>query len=228
MTDLRILNLYAGIGGNAKLWHKVAKDNGLKIKIIHVEINQDLCKELIRLFPNDLVYNLDAHDYLESLARENLLNDFDIIWSSPPCQTHSRLNRINDKKLHKSRYVDPSLYQQIILLKYNFNGIYFVENVKPYYGIIFDGVEIGRHVIWSNIDVNDIGYRYNKKIFNLSLKDLQKEYGIILSKNIYLEYPKGHDPKQVYRNAVHPKLGKLLFERAINRNTQSTLFEVIS
>ena len=228
MICFRILNMYAGIGGNARLWRKVAKENGLNIIIDHVEINPDLCKELERLFPYDNVFNTDAHKFLEFLARENDLNKYDIIWSSPPCQTHSRMNRINSKKYHKSSYIDPSLYQQIILLKYNFNGIYFVENVKPYYGIIFDGVEIGRHVIWSNIDVNDIGFRYNKKLFDLSIEDLQKEYDIKLSKNIYLEYPKGHDPKQVYRNAVHPKLGELIFKRAINRNTQATLFEVVN
>tara|TARA_B100000925_G_scaffold70372_1_gene48783 strand:+ start:2323 stop:3009 length:687 start_codon:yes stop_codon:yes gene_type:complete len=228
MISLRILNLYAGIGGNAILWRKVAQENGLNIIIDHVEINQDLCNELKRLFPYDNVFNIDAHDYLELLARENRLNKYDIIWSSPPCQTHSRMNRINSKKYHKSSYIDPSLYQEIILLKYNFDGIYFVENVKPYYGVIFDGVEIGRHVIWSNIDVNDISFRYNKKLFDLSIEQLQKEYGIKLSKNIYLEYPKGHDPKQVYRNAVHPKLGELIFKRLINKNTQATLFEVIN
>jgi DNA (cytosine-5)-methyltransferase 1 len=227
MSLIRILNLYAGIGGNARHWRKVAKENGLNIIIDHVEINQDLCKELERLFPYDNVFNQDAHKYLEFLALENHLDKYDIIWSSPPCQTHSRMKRINSKKYHKSSYIDPSLYQQIILLKYNFNGIYFVENVKPYYGVIFDGIEIGRHVIWSNIDVNDIGFRYNKKLFDLSIEELQKEYGIKLSKNIYLEYPKGHDPKQVYRNAVHPTLGELIFRRAINRNTQATLFQVV-
>lgn len=222
---MKVLNLYAGIGGNAKLWRETANYYDTEIHITHVEINSELCKELKIIFPDDEVLNIDAHDYLLWLAENDKLNDYDIIWTSPPCQTHSRMNRINSKRFHKSSYIDPSYIQQIILLKYNFNGCYFVENVFAYYGILFDGVQIGRHVIWSNIDINDLGYNISNKknLFDLSMEELQYEYGIKLSKNIYLNYPDSHCPKQVYRNAVHPQLGALLLDRYLNKNRQSTL-----
>lgn len=222
---MRILNLYAGIGGNAKLWRQTAKQYNQDIFITHVEINPLLCKELRLLFPDDVVLNIDANDYLEYLAQNDMLNDYDIIWSSPPCQTHSRMNRINSKKYHKSSYIDPSYIQQIILLKYNYDGCYFVENVSPYYGVLFDGVQIGRHIIWSNIDVKDLSYNISNKknLFDLTLEELQIEYGIKLTQNIYLDYPNSHCPKQVYRNAVHPQLGALLLDRFLNRSRQSTL-----
>ena len=223
---IRILNLYAGIGGNAKNWHAIAKKYNQEIEITHVEINEELCHELSILFPDDYILRLDAHDYLEWLVETEVINSFDIIWSSPPCQTHSRMNRINSKTHHKHKYVDPSLMQQIILLRYNYQGIYFIENVHPYYGNFFEGVKIGRHTIWSNIDVTNLNWRTNKKLFLMSIEQLQREYGIKLTKNIYLNYPYSKKPEQVYRNAVHPKLGELLLIRYFTRSRQSSLIEM--
>ncbi|MBS3104967.1 DNA cytosine methyltransferase [Candidatus Woesearchaeota archaeon] len=80
---MKILNLYAGIGGNRKLW-------GGEIEVIAVEINPDIAKIYQDNFPNDKVIVGDAHAYLEEHFEE-----FDFIWSSPPCPSHSKIRRFS-------------------------------------------------------------------------------------------------------------------------------------
>ena len=53
---LKILNLYAGIGGNRKLWKKV--------EVIAVEMNPEIAKVYQDFFPKDKVIIEDAHEYL--------------------------------------------------------------------------------------------------------------------------------------------------------------------
>ncbi|HEC40865.1 MAG TPA: DNA cytosine methyltransferase, partial [bacterium] len=77
---MKILNLYAGIGGNRKLW-------GDKHEIIAIEIDPKIAAIYQDLFPNDKVIIADAHQYLLEHFKE-----FDFIWSSPPCPSHSRTN----------------------------------------------------------------------------------------------------------------------------------------
>jgi len=73
---MKILNLYAGIGGNRKLWHH-------NHQVTAVEFNSDIAKIYQDLFPNDTVVVGDAHQYLLDHYKE-----FDFVWSSPPCQSH--------------------------------------------------------------------------------------------------------------------------------------------
>ena len=71
---MKILNLYAGVGGNRKLW-----EDGHEITA--VEHNSEIAEVYQDLYPSDKVVVADAHQYL----LENY-KDFDFIWSSPPCQ----------------------------------------------------------------------------------------------------------------------------------------------
>ena len=210
---MKILNLYAGIGGNRKLW-------GDHHQITNIEINPELCKQLRNQFPNDTTIE---HDSMSYLIRH--YSEFDFIWASPPCQTHSRMNRINDEKYHRHQYIDPSLYQIIIFLQENYEGGYIVENVIPYYGVAFNPVIYGRHSFWSNYDIKCLNWKPPKfNLFDQSLNDLRKYFDIQLLKNIYLE--DSHDPKQIFRNAVNPQLGKLLLERYQLKSKQLSLFYV--
>ena len=87
MKKYRILNLYACLGGNRYKWDEVS-DN---IEVIAVELDPELTKLYQERFPNDMAIVADAHQYLLGNYQ-----DFDFIWTSPPCPTHSRV-RISQK-----------------------------------------------------------------------------------------------------------------------------------
>ena len=79
IITMKVLNLYAGIGGNRKLWEDV--------EVTAVENNAQIAKIYQDFFPDDKMVIADAHQYLLEHYKE-----FDFIWSSPPCPTHSRFN----------------------------------------------------------------------------------------------------------------------------------------
>lgn len=70
---MRVLNLYAGLGGNRKLW-------GNDHEVTAVEMNYEISSVYRQQYPNDRVILADAHNYLL-----NHYHEYDFIWSSPPC-----------------------------------------------------------------------------------------------------------------------------------------------
>ena len=140
---MKILNLYAGIGGNRKLW-------GDEHDITAVELNPDIAKIYQDFFPKDKVIVGDAHEYLLEHFEE-----FDFIWSSPPCQSHSKTNFFL-KGQGILRYPDMNLYQEILFLHYFFKGKYVVENVQGYYKPLIEPQKIGRHYFWANFKIPEI------------------------------------------------------------------------
>ena len=170
---MKILNLYAGIGGNRKLW-------GDQHKITAVEYDKDIAAIYKDFFPNDEVLVEDAHEYLI-----NHYKDYDFIWSSPPCPTHSRINfLLNQKETFKLKYPDMKLYEEIILLDCFFEGKYVVENVKGWYKPLVEPQNMGRHYIWSNFKIPNIKIKSNSTGNNK---------GMTLQKKMQL---KGYDIKE--------------------------------
>jgi DNA (cytosine-5)-methyltransferase 1 len=133
MQKLKILNAYCGIGGNRKLW-------GNDHEITAVELNPEIAKIYQDFFPNDKVVIGDAHEYLLKHFKE-----FDFIWSSPPCPTHSRARFWGWKETNPV-FADMTLWQEILFLQHHFTGKYVVENVKPYYEPFLTAQELGRHL----------------------------------------------------------------------------------
>ena len=185
---MKVLNLYSGIGGNRKLWEGV--------DVTAVEYDEEIAKIYQDYFPNDKVVVTDAHQYLLEHYKE-----FDFIWSSPPCPTHSRfMNLYNNMAEFKKQYPKMELYQEIIFLKHYYKGKYCIENVKSYYYPLIKPQEIGRHYLWSNFNIPkikmpkiDIG-RMNGKRQTASKKSLEErnavnsELGLHIlncAKNIY-------------------------------------------
>ena len=145
MKTWKVLNLYACLGGNRLLW-----DN---CEVTAVELDPDLARLYKERFPNDNVFIEDAHEYLL-----NHFKEFDFIWSSPPCPTHSRI-RISQKnrKGFKHKYPSMSLYEEVIFLDNFYEGKYVVENVIPYYEPLIQGKKRGRHIYWTNFNLpNDL------------------------------------------------------------------------
>ena len=194
MDRLKVLNLYSGIGGNRKLWEDV--------DVTAVEINEKIARIYKDNFSNDTVIIADAHQYLLDHYKE-----FDFIWSSPPCQSHSKMIKATRHKV--IRYPVMELYQQIILLQHFFKGLWVVENVKPYYTPLIAARQIGRHLFWSNFIINDFETANFKNFIQAETPDeveaLKKWIGIKYEGNIY--YGKNHSPAQVLRNCVHPMVG---------------------
>jgi len=146
---MRILNLYAGLGGNRKLW-------GEEHEITAVEMNSEIARLYAKYFPKDTVIIGDAHKYLIEHFSE-----YDFIWSSPPCPSHSRINTDGNQK---PRYPEMSLYQEIIMLNNNwFKGLFVIENVIPYYEpLIAPTVTLDRHLFWSNFAIPTIERRSSR------------------------------------------------------------------
>ena len=76
---MKILNLYAGLGGNRLLWRDV--------KVVAVEIDPNIAEAYQELFPEDEVIVADAREFLLEHYHDS---EFDFIWASPPCTAHSR------------------------------------------------------------------------------------------------------------------------------------------
>mgnify|MGYP003643259097 CR=1 FL=1 len=200
---MNILNLYAGLGGNRWYW-----DN---CEVTAVELEDNIADQYQRFFPEDTLHRVDAHVFLEKCN----LSDYDLIWSSPPCQTHSRM-AISGKN-RKPRYTDLSLYEEIMFLERHATGLYAVENVAPYYKPLIEPTQaVGRHRFWSNFTFEAQEIVQPSNFINLTTvegsRKLKNWLGIEYDSNIY--YQRNHCPAQVLRNCVHPLLGKQILQQA--------------
>tara|TARA_R110000803_G_scaffold175281_1_gene237818 strand:- start:142 stop:780 length:639 start_codon:yes stop_codon:yes gene_type:complete len=136
---MKILNLYACLGGNRYKW-------GDEHEITAVEWDEELARLYQERFPKDKVIVADAHQYLLDHYKE-----YDFIWSSPPCPTHSKARYWGfGKNGKKPIYPDMKLYEEIIFLEYHFKGKYVVENVNPYYEPMLNPKKRKRHHYWTN------------------------------------------------------------------------------
>lgn len=199
---MKILNLYSGIGGNRALW-------GNEHEITAVEINPNIAEIYKYNFPNDNVIVGNAHEYL----LENF-EKFDFIWSSPPCQSHSRLNFIattDGKNGLVLKYPEMELYQEIILLKHHFKKKWVIENVKPYYEpLIKPTFKLCRHYFWSSDFILNAQFVESEFwIIKDKTNKLKDRYGF---NNIPKELFKNINTRQVLRNCVIPEVGRYIFQ----------------
>lgn len=201
---MRVLNLYAGIGGNRKLW-------GDEHEVTAVEIDPVIAEVYHSLFPNDRMVVGDAHQYLLDHYSE-----YDFIWSSPPCPTHSDIRRMSfDAGICAPVYPDMVLYQEIIFLKHFFKGKWVVENVQSYYDPLIKPFLSGRHYFWSNFVITDLKMPPSM-IKDGQVHELEDNLDMDLS-NIEVV-----GKRQLLRNCVHPKLGLHVFKCAF-KEKQRTL-----
>tara|TARA_Y100001963_G_scaffold134381_1_gene194985 strand:+ start:298 stop:951 length:654 start_codon:yes stop_codon:yes gene_type:complete len=201
---MKILNLYACLGGNRYKWNEVKED----IEVTAVELDPELAKLYQERFPDDKVIVADAHQYLL-----DHYNEFDFIWSSPPCPTHSRARYWGVGANGKNpTYPDMRLYSEIILLDYHFKGKYVVENVIPYYEPFLNPKKRNRHLYWTNFKIpNNLNDR-NASVCQGTdeLKRLCKFHEYDFTKY------KGKQPRvKIARNLVDYEAGKTIFETAL-------------
>ena len=201
---MKILNLYACLGGNRYKWNEVKND----IEVTAVELDLELAKLYQERFPNDKVIVADAHQYLLEHYKE-----FDFIWSSPPCPTHSRARFWGFGANGKNPiYPDMKLYQEIIFLEHHCKSKYVVENVIPYYEPMFYPKKRGRHLYWTNFNLpNDLKDR------RFAISQAKNEVNQLCNFHKYnFKKYKGKQPiNKIARNLVDYEAGKTIFETAL-------------
>lgn len=206
---MKILNAYCGIGGNRKLW-------GDSHDITAVEYKPEIAKIYQDFFPNDKVIIADAHQYLLEHFQE-----YDFIWSSPPCPTHSQVRFIatytkEGKIRQKPVYPDMQLYQEILLLTNYFKGKWCVENVIAFYPPLIAPTQVAGHWFWTNFILRD--YMTESRDHYGTIETLSNRKGFDLSKYKI-------DKRLALRNCVEPELGKHILDLAINPiQLQKTIF----
>ena len=201
--DMKILNLYACLGGNRYKWNEVNND----IEVTAVELDPEAARLYQERFPNDKVIVADAHQYLLDHYK-----DFDFIWSSPPCPSHSRF-QTSMKTIRKMEYPDMKLYQEIIFLDNFYEGKYCVENVIPYYEPLIKGQQRDRHLYWTNFVLpNDLRGRKNPDLSRT--KDLVTELSKFHDYD-FRKYKGEQSVQKMARNLVDYEAGKTIFETAL-------------
>jgi DNA (cytosine-5)-methyltransferase 1 len=212
---MKVLNLYAGIGGNRKLW------NG--VDCTAVEIEPKIAKIYQDFFPKDKVIVGDAHQYL----LEHYDDGWDFIWGSPPCPTHSRMQIpmvFSDDKAtgnisRKAVYPDMRLYQEIILLDTFSNCKWCIENVRSYYKPLIKPYAIDRHYFWSNFVISKKEFEWFGHVDKAHVNELQ----VIRDINID-EYDVGENRRDaIIRSYINPELGKFIFDCAFKLQQKKIL-----
>ena len=205
---MKILNLYAGIGGNRKLW----TPNSDEHEITAIENVPEIAKIYQDFFPNDKVIITNAHQYLLEHFKE-----FDFIWSSPPCPSHSRLRKhLSMASGSKAIYPDMKLYEEILFLQGYFRENWVVENVKSWYKPLIEPQILQRHYFWSNKKIpfkifpkDQIRITGGKNQPEwMQIKQLTERHQITLPKNT-------SNKRTLLRNCVSPELGKYILDSVL-------------
>ena len=205
MDKLKVLNLYAGIGGNRKLWGDV--------EVTAVEHNEAIAAIYSDLYPQDKMIIGDAHAYLLEHFKE-----FDFIWGSPPCPTHSRFRllwqsdnvEIGGKKTNASfKYPDMKLYEEIIFLTHFSKALFCIENVISYYEPLIKPQKCNSHYYWANFNIKrlpDTKRHIRHREQNPKLKDF---------KDSLKKYELGKRfEKKILNNCVEPETGLFILNCA--------------
>ena len=216
---MKILNLYACLGGNRYKWDEVTD-----VEVTAVEWDEELARLYQERFPQDTVIVADAHQYLLDHYKE-----FDFIWSSPPCPSHSRARYwgfgANGKK---PIYPEMKLYEEVIFLKHHCKTKYVIENVIPYYEPLIPAQKRHRHLYWTNFNLPNILTNRDVRIIT-GLNEVKKlcefhDYD-------FYKYNGEQRMNKIARNLVDYEAGKTILETAIGvirkQNVKQTeLFEI--
>jgi DNA (cytosine-5)-methyltransferase 1 len=209
---MKVLNLYACLGGNRYKWDEVAKEKGIEIEVTAVELDPEAARLYQERFPNDKVIVADAHQYLLDHYKE-----FNFIWSSPPCPTHSRArywNSSNYDTTTQAIYPDMKLYEEILFLQHYYkHGKFVVENVIPYYEPLIPAQKRGRHLFWSN-------FNFPKNLSNrkINIVETENEMSKLIIFHDY-DFTKYKGEQFIYkmaRNLVDYEAGRTIFEVALD------------
>ncbi len=152
---MKVLNLYAGIGGNRKLWTDV--------EVTAVEINPKIAEVYQDLYPNDTVIVGDASHIRKELSMKRKQGEWFV--------------------QNKPLYPDMKLYEEVLFLQGYYNGNYVVENVRSWYEPLIRPQEINKHYFWANFHISSFVKTDLRKHMG-TRKSLEERKGVDLSKYI--------------------------------------------
>lgn len=211
----KILNLYACLGGNRAKWDEVAD-----IEVTAVELDTEAARLYKERFPNDIVIVADAHQYLLDHYK-----DFDFIWSSPPCPSHSRArywSSSNYETTTEAIYPDMKLYQEILFLQHYYKtGKWCVENVIPFYDPLIQAQKRGRHLYWTNFllpgSINERNFEgFCQRTSTSKYKGSELKGLCDFHSYDFTQYKGEQSTIKMARNLVDFEAGKTILERALN------------
>ena len=195
---MKILILFSGIGGMSRDWQSH--------NITYVELDSEIYNVGKSLFPKQEWINDDAIHYVENQD----LSDFDVIFSTPPCTTHSLQNRF-----HKTKKVPDytTLFGISAMLSYYYPNIpHIIENTSSMYSLKNfpqKVAKVGRHFIWSNCDIESAKFD-TTDLARLSKNQLLRLYGF----DDKLQLPGNKLRKrQIVRNILEPEIANYLLEQ---------------
>jgi DNA (cytosine-5)-methyltransferase 1 len=217
---MKILNLYACLGGNRYKWDEVTD-----VEVTALEWDEELAKLYQERFPNDKVIVGDAHQYLLDHYKE-----FDFIWSSPPCPTHSKARYWGFGKNGKNPvYPEMTLYQEIIFLQHHFEGKWIVENVTPYYEPLIPAKKRDRHLYWTNFNLPSVLSKREQAKISSGTNEVKKlcefhDYD-------FYKYKGKQRTNKIARNLVDYEAGKTILETVLGvtskqNENQLNIFEL--
>lgn len=218
---MKILNLYAGLGGNRKSW--------TNHEIKAVEIVPEIAEIYRKLFPGDQVIIADV---MQFVRKENL-GSYDFIWASPPCKTHSCATT------KKFRYVPDltSIHGLRIFLDYQCETPYVIENVQPFYKLPKEyqpTFKIDRHLFWANFFVpvpekslinsriSDLPHKRDRSLYMRgSIEELASfhNYDLSIIENL-------SNRESLLRNMTHWKIGKYILDCFMKQKNLLFYFKV--
>ena len=191
---LKILDLFCGLGGTAKGFQRWLDEHSVEYEYIAVDINKEVLKVHRYFNPKSQVMQRDAYTFTD-----DELEEFDFIWASPPCQSHSRAQVI-----WKRRKPDMRLYDLIRQLR-RVGKPFVVENVIPYYKPPIPwNYRIDRHVLWTNLKLPPLVEKIRRMALReMDIKELAEFHDIPLK---YVRLLKRTDRRQALRNMVNWRL----------------------
>lgn len=207
MKSIKILNLYACLGGNRYKWNEVHDE----IEVTAVELDPALAELYQQRFPNDKMVIADAHQYLLEYYHQ-----FDFIWTSPPCPSHSRARFWNSSNIEtntKPVYPDLKLYEEVIFLQNYFHGKYVVENVIPYYQPLIPAQKRGRHLYWANFT---LPMNLSERRVKISMEKNEMQKLCDFHDYDFRQYNGSQRKKKIARNLVDYEAGKTIFQSAVD------------
>ncbi len=196
----KILNLYAGIGGNRALWDKLKN-----IHVTAVESNPKIAAIYSMLYPNYTVIIADAHDYLFKHFQ-----DYDFIWSSPP----------NVRPAYTPYFEDFTLFQHVFFM-HRFCKAYCIECPDVYW--TQEETQIGKPVncykssYWSSFRFPRIAVNGIQRDFYMSKETAKRN-----RTGIDLSVVKYKNKRKLFTDATMPQVGFEILEHWLLLDIQNT------